>query len=478
MSKNSKRSKQRDSLKGLGSCIVALFVCLVFGGGTRTFEIGDVIAEALCLPVIVITALRMRDAPLDAMKKSALALAALMFLAPLLQLVPLPPDVWTRLPGRAFVAEAFRVSEVPLPWLGISLTPGATRQSAFSLLAPFAVLLAASRLGSFERRITLGALLGFGVASVMLGLMQIASGAGSPLRIYYPEDADAVGLFANRNHYAALLYVCLLIATSWWLADILELRNSEASRRRRSPWALSWLQAVVVGMLLLGIVISQSRAGLLLAIVAILLGLASVVPSALDRRAMKPVALGALVILVLLGATLNYALYDIWARITSAVGVGERTQIAASTRTLISETFPYGSGFGSFVPFYAARETIDTSIGAAVNRAHDDFLEWALEGGFISILVIAAGFAWLAWAFIRAWTPADNGTVVDRSLIRAVTFAPFLLLGHSLIDYPLRTVALMGVAALAVGVILGANARTAGATEVRDLQDRSGSTIC
>lgn len=468
MSKNSRRPKQRISIESLVSCVAALFVCLVFGGGTRTFEIGDVIAEALCLPVIVVTALRMRDTPLGAMQMSALAIAALMFLVPLLQLIPLPPDIWTKLPGRAFVAEAFRISEAPLPWLGISLTPSATRQSAFSLLAPFAVLLAASQLGSFERRLALGALIGFGVASAMLGLLQIAAGAGSPLRIYYPEDADAVGMFANRNHYAALLYVCVLIATSWWLAVLLQLRNAEASRRR-SQWALLWLQATAIGILLLGIVISQSRAGLLLAMAAILLGLASVAPNALGGRTTKPVALGALVILVLLGASLDYALYDIWARITSAVGVGERTKIAASTKVLIWETFPYGSGFGSFVPFYAAHETVATSIGAAVNRAHDDFLEWTLEGGIMSIVVIAAGLAWLAGAVTRAWGSADNETVVDGSLIRAVTFAPFLLLGHSLIDYPLRTVALMAVAALAIGVMLGANALRVGATGVRDI---------
>ena len=70
-------------------------------------------------------------------------------------------------------------------------------------------------------------------------------------------------------------------------------------------------------------------------------------------------------------------------------------------------------------------------------------------------MTIAAGLVWLVRASARALRPAENDDVVDSSLGRAASFVPFLLLGHSLIDYPLRTVALMGVAALAAGVTIG-----------------------
>ena len=454
MSKTSKRAAHQFSTDTLGFCLVSLSVCLVFGGGTKTLEIGDVFAEAICLPLIVISLLRMRVAPLGAIHKAAMAIGALIIATPLLQLIPLPPDVWTKLPGRRIAFEGFRLSGAPIPWLGVSLVPNATRQSAFSLLPPLAVFLTATRLNRFERRLALGALLAFGIATAMLGLFQIAAGPGSPLRVYYPEDSDAVGLFANRNHFAALLYVCLLIATSWWPALLLQMRNSETSRRR-PPWGFLWLQAIGIGIVLLGIVISQSRAGLLLSIAAVLLGLASVAPIAMDRQGLKALTIGALVIVLIMGVTSDYALYAIWARISSTVGIGERAQIAAITKSMISETFPWGTGFGSFVPTYAAHETATNSISAAVNRAHDDFLEWTLEGGILSLVTIAAGLVWLVRASARALRPAENDDVVDSSLGRAASFVPFLLLGHSLIDYPLRTVALMGVAALAAGVTIG-----------------------
>ena len=55
----------------------------------------------------------------------AVVLAAL-FVLPLLQLIPLPPSVWTRLPGRAPFAATYEQLGLALPYLPISLKPQAT----------------------------------------------------------------------------------------------------------------------------------------------------------------------------------------------------------------------------------------------------------------------------------------------------------------------------------------------------------------
>lgn len=49
--------------------------------------------------------------------------------------------------------------------------------------------------------------IGIGPASVLLGFLQVAQGPSSPLRLFeFTNLTEAVGFFANRNHFSALLY--------------------------------------------------------------------------------------------------------------------------------------------------------------------------------------------------------------------------------------------------------------------------------
>jgi hypothetical protein len=55
-------------------------------------------------------------------------------LVPVLQLVALPPGLWTILPGRVEVAEAYKAAGVSLPFLPVSLEPLTTLRTVLSLL--------------------------------------------------------------------------------------------------------------------------------------------------------------------------------------------------------------------------------------------------------------------------------------------------------------------------------------------------------
>ena len=67
-----------------------------------------------------------------------------------IQLVPLPPAIWTALPGRDFVANGYALLGQPLPWLPISLAPYQTIASALWLLPPLAIIAGMLRLGAFR----------------------------------------------------------------------------------------------------------------------------------------------------------------------------------------------------------------------------------------------------------------------------------------------------------------------------------------
>ena len=133
-------------------CTIVLVASLVLGGGTRTGFLSDAVIQLLAIPLLLIAVRRLAALPSLKGGRWALALCLAIALIPALQLVPLPPSVWTALPGRAPAMEAFQLLGQGLPWMPLSLSPRATWLSALSLLPPIAIFLATLLIGYRERR--------------------------------------------------------------------------------------------------------------------------------------------------------------------------------------------------------------------------------------------------------------------------------------------------------------------------------------
>jgi hypothetical protein len=204
-----------------GACAFALACSLLLGGGTRGGFLSDAILQLLAIPVLLVAISSLVES--RALKTGArrdvswiLAFCCAIVLVPLVQLIPLPPSIWTRLPGRDVVAKLIGLLGGDMPWLPMSVSAHATWLSCLSLLPPMAVFLATIQLGYSERRQLSLLIIAIGVASVFLGLTQVAQGESSPLRFFaITNPTEAVGFFANRNHFAALLYSVLVLAAVW-----------------------------------------------------------------------------------------------------------------------------------------------------------------------------------------------------------------------------------------------------------------------
>src|SRR5215467_12133009 len=198
-------------------CGALLVACLALGGGTSAGFLSDVVLQLVAVPVLLVCLWRLWDAPPSAWHaRPELLFCAAVVLVPLLQLVPLPPSLWTTLPNRQLLVGTFELLERDLPWMPISVLPRATWLSALSLLPPLAVFLSTLLLGYRERRLLCLLLLGIGILSVFVGLSQVAQGPQSALRFFeITNPSEAVGFFANRNHFAALLYALTLFAAVW-----------------------------------------------------------------------------------------------------------------------------------------------------------------------------------------------------------------------------------------------------------------------
>ena len=129
-----------------------------------------------------------------------------------------------------------------------------------------------------------------------------------------------------------------------------------------------------------------------------------------------------------------------------------RLPFARNTVEAALAYMPFGSGLGTFVPVYAMFEKPeDTMADVYANHAHNDVLELWLNAGAMGLVLVGMFVVWLVLRSIEIWrsAPPEGASELDWTLARAATIVVALLVVHSLLDYPLRTGAMMAVMAFA-----------------------------
>jgi hypothetical protein len=371
----------RQQLLLLSLTAATIILALVFGGGTAQGLRSDALVHLASLPLLGLALVALLRRPIAPQARLPLVVAAGSVILVLVHLIPLPPAVWTPLPGRGFVVETFELAAIPLGWMPISLDPGATWQSFLTLLAPLATFLAVLSIGHDGRRILSLLLVGFALASVVLGLLQLMQGPGSALRFYaITNPSSSVGFFANRNHYAALLYAAVPFAAAWTIAL--------AHDRRRRFGAVAC--GLALAALLLGLGVTLSRAGVVLGLSALLLSGFLLVRSSAGQS--RRSAAYAIAIAGSIGAILviHYALPGLIGRFEAAAIDDYRFDILSITLAAAKAFLPVGSGFGTFQAVYMMYDRPEVLLTSYVNHAHNDWAELWLEGGVLFALAAAA----------------------------------------------------------------------------------------
>lgn len=388
---------------------------------------------------------------------------------PLFQLIPLPPHIWQLLPGHSEIASTYEQAAIPLTWRPISLHPYATWRSMLTLLPAVALFLSVLALSTtFRRRLaTLLVVLAFG--SVLLGLLQVLQGPESALRFYFPytNTAQAVGFFANRNQFAALLYSVMPVS-----AALATSMAADSGTRKLFPIVMC---LIVYVTLLLGLASAQSRAGILLGVIAGVGSLAIVTAGGLvsfkipaagktltPERRVPQVAIGGL---LLVGAIAAQVLLLVALGNRESLLDEQRLEIDRITLRAAAKYIPVGSGLGTFLPVYAMSETPDIVSGGFTNHAHNDWLEVWLEAGVPAVMLAAAFLLWFFRRSQAVWGGGSRSFGSEPNLPKAGWCAVLLLLLHSTVDYPLRTEADLAVFAFACALMVpssqkGASSRT------------------
>jgi O-antigen ligase len=358
----------------------------------------------------------------------------------LLQLLPIPRSVAHALAAPIVEAResvALVTGSAVASFAPGSLSPPATLDAALRLLAYVLVGLAAVHVLSNRRDVKRTV-----VVIVVAGVLQAVYGSAEYLtghqHIFAYEKQhyldSATGTFVNRNHFAGYLAACLPLA----LAGVL----SRPQRQRAKGWkdALVRLGDPAVGrflaysaaavLILIGILLSYSRGGL----AAALIGVAFLVLNLSKSRRRL-----ALVLALLLAPAIILCWQEVRAPgarfitdTTEIASLNSRVPVWRTTIGMLPSHMPLGTGFGTFEDAFRLNQPAE--LGARWTHAHNDWLQVALEGGALALLVVLLMLLVVFGSRLtRAPVPTESSTLRAAALagIAAIVF-------HSLIDFPLR----------------------------------------
>jgi O-antigen ligase len=434
----------------IGIVPVFLLLCLVFGGASAAGFWQNMVLQLIAIVIIFWSLIVRRGSPMAPAGRQLLVLTVLMLLVPLLQLVPLPPSIWTALPGRAPVADAFELLGKPLPWLPLSLAPARTESSLFWLLPALAVLLGIIRLGGFRATWIAWTVASIAALSVAIGALQLADGTGSPMYFYSITNfGTTVGFFANANHLATLL-----VATIPFLAAIYLSARAKGRSVSRASGLLVMLGGAVA-VVLVGIVINSSLAGIgLMAPTVAASGL--LLLRSRRKKRLSPLW-GALVALLFVGAVAGIYLTPTSNNLTSKGARSDpasRFQSFTISSRATRDYLPFGSGVGTFQNIYPSYEDPNRVTRFYMNHVHGDYIELALETGIPGMIVLVLFLLWWLRRTISIWRAEE----ADYFALGA-TIASAVILAHSLVDYPLRTAAISALFAACCALMADPRAR-------------------
>lgn len=437
---------------------IVLLCASAFGGGTHAGYLGDCATQFLAIPLLAVAlwpAFSRHD--LDRHKaRTASALLCAAGVVTLIQVVPLPFGMGHSSALLLSSAEGQEGLPQHQAWTTLSLAPQATWAAALSLIVPLAIFAAVMRLGLSQRLTLCWLLLGMGGLSLLLGFAQVAQGAQSELRFFdVTNPSEAVGLFANRNHFAAHLYVTLALAAMWFQrAAENTLEHGKIATRSTLLFAAA---AVFVVAVVAGLAFSRSRAGMILTVVAFAgILLIAFVQSRAYRGERQRVARRATMAVMAFAAifTVLFGLGRALTRFETGQIPEIRGALSLTTFGTALKALPFGTGLGSFVPVYAAVEKSEEMFEGYANRAHNDLAELLLETGLPGAVLLLAFLVWLVRRSRAVWLAGEvDGDPSQIMLEKTATLVIALLLAHSLVDYPLRTTALSAIFAFFCAIL-------------------------
>jgi len=438
-----------------------LVLCIGLGGGGIPAAELNLVVQVGCLLALAIVrreaAAFVRQAP-----RGLLVLVGLTLAVPALQLVPVPPVFWRHLPGRETVVQSLALIGAGDAWMPLSLDPNRTGLALVAVASCLPLLILAFSLRRRSMDLVPVTLVALGVASAMFGALQLS--LGNQALVIQPRGVmrhQLYATFANHNASGLFFVLCLVSLTALrrgWLAD--RLRRYRNPQREGPADALvrgeGAIKIVLGALFALCAVLSQSRSAVLI-LVFVLVWLTLRNAAAVTRFAKRAATgkgglPGWAAVAALIAAAAGLTALASSHSVRQSLARFEKTddfrfQIWEDTRSVVSRYMPVGAGVGAFDDVFQLDESLESVTPLTAGRAHSDYLEAAAESGLVGPLLI---LAWAAWIALRTWRARARGS---RPLALAACGVMACIAMQSAIDYPLRNMAMLAIAASMVGLL-------------------------
>lgn len=428
------------------SFIFFLLVAPLYKAGNRAIPL--LLLELMAVGLLV--ALALKRGPLELVQPFPWTLKAalgLLFVYPLIQLIPLPVSLWAVLPGHATYADVLARFAEPAGTTfsrAISIVPSATEYGWLAMLPPLAAFLFARWMGR-EQAVRLILIMSIYVGiEALLGLLQVGSGGQS---IFYLRNdqayGTATGTFVNRNHFAAMMAMMLPVIIGLLAFGIRQdRRRSKRGRSRNKGFQLNpenlpqrmLLFAAAIAILLC-LIFTRSRGGIGSALVGLAFSAILLARARGSSPRVANILVGALVLMaILLAAVIGLA--PVLERVEPQelrLSAEDRFAIYVATLQAAIDFLPFGSGLNTFADVFLRYQV---GIAGYLDFAHDDYLQFFMEFGLVAPVVVALLIVAYVARMTRLLTRHDGRSFTLLQIGAGVGLLPMML--HSLVDFSLH----------------------------------------
>lgn len=323
----------------------------------------------------------------------------------------------------------------------ISIDPHATRTALMRFLAYGGVFWIAARF-CLDKNVAATALRWFVIGSGVYALYGLVIFFLDLKMILWFEKwayvNDLTSTFVNRNSYATFAGLGVLASAALTFELIGErLRGNLTFKEILREFfdvvfSKAWLSFLCFLLTATALFLTHSRGGFLstsLALIVLLLALsyARLLPGKFGGLILSVVVVGSLFAFSMSGDIVIKRLEN------TSVEFENRDEMYARVIDAIASNPTLGTGYGTFEEAFRAFKTEDLAL-ANWDKAHNSYLELAMELGVPASLVLGAGFLWLGGVFIYGLVHRRR-----RKVYSALGLAALILVAaHATVDFSLQ----------------------------------------
>ena len=289
-------------------------------------------------------------------------------------------------------------------------------------------------------------LIGIGTIESLYGLSQTFSNSGYILwvpKALFKNKYDTCGTFINRNHFAAMLTMLMLLSVAYSASQINRTKKTirkpsfKQKLARFFTYEDQWNQKIIgiiaASIMGLGIYFSSSRG----AVIAALPGVIILIAALAKRQSTRKQAISMIFVgLIILFSTVYIGQDRLIHRFNAIQNAMEsRLRYVYSTMDLIKDYPIIGVGPANFTHAFARYQyPIDQQV--TVTHAHNDWLQFVSEMGILGLICILVILYFFVKRIIHMFRKRRSSSAISLGMVSIAVLTS--ISAHSLFDFPLH----------------------------------------